>query len=457
MPDIYNQAILRPRTDSLRVHQPSHLLRTLIGRASPQPATCKITVLPNFTKSRVMTKTLLGNLAAFNSVLQLSLPNTQTFGGMSSGDSRQPDPNNLMNALVSGSVADHGHPDYSRYEPSLIWFHICSGARKIADSGFFRSSSYRAIGSYDPFMSRSQDRHSPPRAEFVESPTIDQYGSSRILPLYDPMPSRSVPYGMAATFSGPDSMSCFPREGLQRTAITENEPASRRQSQDSFGQRTGSPLSQGYIEYDIESHRQSTEAGRGAARYHSRRRPFNQDEFDGPSQYLPLPLPQQDHSRAQDLPELPAHLSLTEQDEVMRRANDILCECAFHFVAKYQFPVPLERDKPRIRSPADREWTEWAYLLKRLATKRRIPARVLYDNQIKQLVTTLENSIAARQSANKDQLSPKRKPKDDRYVLQLISAGTQVTRLLMDSLAMEQLNELYGRTEAVIVDRRHRI
>lgn len=380
-----------------------------------------------------MTRTLLGNLAAFNSVLQLSLTNTQSFGGMSSEDNRQPDPNNLMSALVSGSVADHGHPDYSR------------------------SSSYRAIGSYDPFMSRFQGRNSPPRDEFMESPTIDQYGSGRIPPLYEPMPSRSVPYGPTASFPGPDDMSYLPREGLQRTTMIENEPASRRHSQDSFGQRTGSPLSQGYTEYDVETQRQNAEAGRGAARLHTRRRPFNQDEFDGPSQYLPLPLPQQDHSRAQALPELPVHLSLAEQDEVMRRANDILSECAFHFVAKYQFPVPLERDKPRIRSPADREWTEWAYLLKRLATKRRIPARVLYDSQIKQLVTTLENSIAARQPANKDQLSPKRKPRDDRYVLQLISAGTQVTKLLVDSLAMKQLNELYGRTEAVIADRRHRI
>ncbi|KAK5943721.1 hypothetical protein PMZ80_004729 [Knufia obscura] len=305
-------------------------------------------------------------------------------------------------------------------------------------------------------MARPQGRYTPPRSDFVESPTMDQFGSGRMLPFYEAIPSRSVPYTAAATFPGTDNLAYLPREGLQRTTIIENEPSSRRQSQDSFGHRTGSPLSQGYTEYDFESHRRNQEAGRGAARYHSKRRPFNQDEFDGPSQYLPLPLPQQDHSRIQDLPVLPVHLNLAEQDEVTQRANDILSECAFHFIAKYQFPVPLERDKPRVRSAADREWTEWAYLLKRLATKRRIPARVLYDNQIKQLVTTLENSIAARQSANKDQHSPQRKPKDDRYILQLISAGTQVAKILMDSLAMEQLNELYARTEAVIIDRRHR-
>jgi len=73
-----------------------------------------------------MTKTLLGNLAAFNTVLQFSLPNTQSLGGMSSGDNRQPDQNNLMNALVSGSVADHSHPDYSRYESFAQLVSLCA-------------------------------------------------------------------------------------------------------------------------------------------------------------------------------------------------------------------------------------------------------------------------------------------------------------------------------------------
>jgi hypothetical protein len=147
-------------------------------------------------------------------------------------------------------------------------------------------------------------------------------------------------------------------------------------------------------------------------------------------------------------------LNIEEQDEIALRVDDILSRCAFHFVAKYQFPIPLERDKPHVRTPADREWTEWAYLLKRLATKRRIPARVLYDNQIKQFVTTLENSIAVRQN-NRDQQS--RIPKDDRYMLQLVSAGTQVARILMDSLSMEQLDALYRQTENVILERRARL
>jgi hypothetical protein len=53
-----------------------------------------------------------------------------------------------------------------------------------------------------------------------------------------------------------------------------------------------------------------------------------------------------------------------------------------------------------VERPQDREWTEWVYLLKRLATKRRIPARVLYNGQIKQFVTILENSLESRYSGN---------------------------------------------------------
>ena len=206
---------------------------------------------------------------------------------------------------------------------------------------------------------------------------------------------------------------------------TQHIPTSRRQSLDSFGRRTESPMSQTFPDHDSDHYRYGRGSTNAEPRNNTRRRPLNQDEFDGPSQHLPLPLPQQDHGRAQEMPDLPVHLDLSEQDEIIRRANDILSECAFHFVAKYQFPIPLERDKPRVTVAGDRDWTEWAYLLKRLATKRRIPARVLFDNQIKQLVTTLENSIAARTSASKDQANTKRKPRDDRYILQLISAGTR--------------------------------
>lgn len=245
-----------------------------------------------------------------------------------------------------------------------------------------------------------------------------------------------------------DEFYALARKGYSNPPIVDYPVNLRRSSQDSYGRQTGSPENHSAVDYEIESNR------RGTVGYHSRRRPLSQDEFDGPSQYLPLPLPQQDSERAQGLIELQSHLDIHEQDELLSRTNDILSECAFHFVAKYQFPIPLERDKPRVRAPADREWTEWAYLLKRLATKRRIPARVLFDNQIRQLVTTLENSIVARENPRKQRTDFKRKSKDDRYVLQLISAGIQVARILMDSLALQQLDELYERTEAVILERR---
>ncbi len=73
-------------------------------------------------------------------------------------------------------------------------------------------------------------------------------------------------------------------------------------------------------------------------------------------------------------------------------------------------------------------------------------ARVLYHGQIKQLVTVLDNSLEMRHAA-KHQSRPS---KDDRNVLQLISAGLQVAQILMDASAMEFLDNLYAQTESEI-------
>ena len=135
-----------------------------------------------------------------------------------------------------------------------------------------------------------------------------------------------------------------------------------------------------------------------------------------------------------------------EQDTILNQVNDRLSKCAFDFVARYQFPIPLESDKRPVNIPSDREWTEWVYLLRRLATKRRIPARVLYNGQIKQLITVLENSLEMRHAA-KHQSRPL---KDDRNVLQLISAGLQVAKILKDASAMEYLDQIYIQTEQLI-------
>jgi hypothetical protein len=153
-----------------------------------------------------------------------------------------------------------------------------------------------------------------------------------------------------------------------------------------------------------------------------------------------------------ELPQLPTNLDASEQDDILHKVNDRLSQCAYDFIAKYQFRVPIEQDKRPVKVPSDREWTEWVHLLKRLATTRRIPAHLLYNRQIKQLITVLENSLEMRHAA-KHQSRP---VKDDRNVLQLISAGIQVAKILKDSSAMQFLDCLYVDTEKLILERRGR-
>ncbi len=189
-----------------------------------------------------------------------------------------------------------------------------------------------------------------------------------------------------------------------------------------------------------------------SAEVRPQQRPSNRDEFDGPHQFLNRSSVEVVAAQEQELPHLPTNLYVNEQDEILSQVNDCLSKCAFEFVAKYQFPIPLEPDKRPVRIPADREWTEWVYLLKRLATQRRIPARVLFNNQIKQLVTVLENSLEMRHAA-KHQSRPL---KDDRNVLQLISAGLQVAKILKDAVCMSFLDNLYVQTETKIQLRKDR-
>jgi len=198
------------------------------------------------------------------------------------------------------------------------------------------------------------------------------------------------------------------------------------------------------------SSRTSTSTSKTRIKGHSQRRPSNRDEFDGAHQFLDRPSTETVAAQERELPHIPTNLLVHEQDDLLNQVNDCLSQCAFDFVAKYQFPIPLEADKRPVRVPQDREWTEWVYLLKRLATKRRIPARVLYNGQIKQLVTVLENSMEMRHAA-KHQSRPL---KDDRNVLQLISAGLQVAKMLRDAASMEFLDRLYIRTELLIQSRR---
>lgn len=179
------------------------------------------------------------------------------------------------------------------------------------------------------------------------------------------------------------------------------------------------------------------------------RRSSGRDEFDGPHQFLPRPSNAHIEVTEDQLIDLKVSLDAREQDEILVRVNDRLSQCAFDFVAKYQFPIPVEVDKRPVRVPGDREWTEWCHLLKRLATKRRIPKRVLWHEQIKQLVTVLENSLEMRHAA----MHTSRILKDDRNILQLISAGLQVAKMLKDPGAMRDLDSLYLAAEGKIQER----
>ena len=173
------------------------------------------------------------------------------------------------------------------------------------------------------------------------------------------------------------------------------------------------------------------------------------DEFaEGQVQHLPKIQVQQ--ARERDLDYEPVSLDHQEQNDILSRVNRRLSQCAFDFIAMYQFPIPLEAGKPMVRVATDRAWTEWVYLLKKLATKRRIPSRAIYDGQIKELTTLLDNSVEMRHSTK-----PQSRPlKDDRHVLQLISAGIQVGRMLKDATTMEYLDRLYKDTEVLIQQRK---
>ncbi|KAL8651512.1 MAG: hypothetical protein Q9226_004679 [Calogaya cf. arnoldii] len=111
-----------------------------------------------------------------------------------------------------------------------------------------------------------------------------------------------------------------------------------------------------------------TMTGRSSAASVPNRHPprSTHDEFDGPHQYLPsAPMTV---STEHDLPRVQAHLLIQEQDDVLGKVNDRLSQCAFDFVAKYHFPIPLEQDKRPVQYPSDREWNEWVFLLKRMSS-----------------------------------------------------------------------------------------
>jgi hypothetical protein len=85
--------------------------------------------------------------------------------------------------------------------------------------------------------------------------------------------------------------------------------------------------------------------GRHGGKGRSQRKPSNRDEFDGPQvQYLTPPLPSYVSMQEREMPQLPTNLLVSEQDTLLASVNDRLSQCAFDFVAKYQFPIPLTQE-----------------------------------------------------------------------------------------------------------------
>lgn len=94
-------------------------------------------------------------------------------------------------------------------------------------------------------------------------------------------------------------------------------------------------------DYPVEPSSRSSGKSKSSGKGHSQqRRPSNRDEFDGPHQFLQRPPPEYIAKQERDLPHLPTNLVVQEQDSVLTQVNDRLSQCAFDFVAKYQFPIP---------------------------------------------------------------------------------------------------------------------
>ena len=206
-----------------------------------------------------------------------------------------------------------------------------------------------------------QDMTQP--SPWSSSPIASQYAAAAQVPMSPGEPPRAGYSGVESNWPGP----------LLRRSSSENAR---------LNQLAGSYYGEGSS---------STSSLHGKA--YPQRRPSNRDEFDGPSQLLEKPMDADYEPKEEDLPSLPVTLQAQEQDEILSKVNERLSHCAFDFVAKYQFPIPIEPDKRPVRVPGDREWSEWVYLLKRLATKRRIPSRVLFGGQIKQLMVSLSSEI----------------------------------------------------------------
>jgi hypothetical protein len=115
-------------------------------------------------------------------------------------------------------------------------------------------------------------------------------------------------------------------------------------------------------------------------------------------------------------------------------------------VVDYTLAIVLKKFNSVKHSPKIQKRNELAY---DPDDGRRVPARLFYNGQIKQLVNILKNSLEMRHAAK----HRSRTLKDDRNILQLISAKIQVAKILKDASAMEYLDNLYITTEQQIQER----
>ena len=97
----------------------------------------------------------------------------------------------------------------------------------------------------------------------------------------------------------------------------------------------------------------------------SHRFPLNRDDLDGPVQFLNKPDGAEFEPQDEDIPNLPTNLLAPDQYFLLSQMNDRLSRSVFDFIAKYQFPIPIEATKRPVCVPSDRQWSEWVGLLKR--------------------------------------------------------------------------------------------
>ena len=191
--------------------------------------------------------------------------------------------------------------------------------------------------------------------------TQDPMSSPGSLPACDsaePHPHWSAGRVQAPAFVVPGSLPVSSRVPLRYPTLT---PSSDPGPQRTHG-RSDSTFGSPEADHTVLA-RSNTRPTSGSKRHPPR---SSHDEFDGPHQFLPAaPFV---ISKEQDLPCVQAHLLIHEQDDVLGKVNDRLSQCAFDFIAKYQFPIPLEHDKRPVQCPSDREWNEWVFLLKRMSS-----------------------------------------------------------------------------------------